>query len=135
MGVGGRWGEGGLSPPYSLEVHREDLGIRPNRMGFVGLTHSSQEHPELMDPTTLLSVRSRIPLFFASGPQILLRPPPPEATRNTVYEYATKNAVFLGTRFSKNFWRPSEWPPEKKSARAIFFFPVGKVFLGPPEGF
>ena len=74
----GGGGEGGLSPPYPLEVHREDLGIRPNRMGFVGLTHSSQEHPELMDPTTLLSVRSRIPLFFASGPQILLRPPPPK---------------------------------------------------------
>ena len=75
--LGGWWGEGGsAAPPPTLELYKEDLGIRPKRRGFVGLTHSTQEHPGLMDPGTPLSARNRIPLFFCFGPPNFASPPP-----------------------------------------------------------
>ena len=71
MGGGGR---GSAAPLPTLELYKEDLGIRPKRRGFVGLTHSTQEHPGLMDPGTPLSARNRIPLFFCFGPPNFARP-------------------------------------------------------------
>ena len=73
VGGGGR---GSAAPLPTLELYKEDLGIRPKRRGFVGLTHSTQEHPGLMDPGTPLSARNRIPLFFCFGPPNFASPLP-----------------------------------------------------------